>query len=342
MGGDIQVALNQLRAERYISAQWFHLIISSLNNVDLDTHQLISHSGISTSALNNPEALFSEDDLTRLWQAATFLSGNPAIGLTMAINPNFGMISPDLLNLLSSDNVGEAQRRMIHVLYAIGTSPHLKLDQYESGNKIVIYREAGKLPPNHQSFDAVLAMIAFGTRFATHVDISPSYVSVEHQKPSDITPYQKLFKCPIHFNQKEYAIFYDREALATPLIFSNKELAYHQDHDNGNNNDSFTKQVQTYLKSEISGGEPQVQDVADHFRLGARTLQRRLKKEGWTYNTLLDKTRKELAILLINQPSLSLKQVAHELGFSDHSSFYRAFKRWYDSTPGDYRKSKKS
>jgi AraC-like DNA-binding protein len=52
---------------------------------------------------------------------------------------------------------------------------------------------------------------------------------------------------------------------------------------------------------------------------------------------LLDDTRRELAGQYLGQANLTLLEISYLLGFSDPSNFFRAFRRWFDSTPGEYR-----
>ncbi|MDP1194471.1 helix-turn-helix transcriptional regulator, partial [Klebsiella pneumoniae] len=52
---------------------------------------------------------------------------------------------------------------------------------------------------------------------------------------------------------------------------------------------------------------------------------------------LLDDTRRELAEQYLAQPSMTLLEIAYLLGFADPSNFFRAFRRWFDVTPGEYR-----
>ena len=66
-------------------------------------------------------------------------------------------------------------------------------------------------------------------------------------------------------------------------------------------------------------------------------MQRRLQEEGTSYQQLLDDTRRELAEQYLGQVDLTLLEVAYLLGFADPSNFFRAFRRWFGETPGEYR-----
>jgi len=80
--------------------------------------------------------------------------------------------------------------------------------------------------------------------------------------------------------------------------------------------------------------------VAQALHLSQRTLQRRLQEEGTSFQSLLDDTRRELAEQYLAQPTMTLLQIAYLLGFADPSNFFRAFRRWFNVTPGEYRAAK--
>ena len=66
-------------------------------------------------------------------------------------------------------------------------------------------------------------------------------------------------------------------------------------------------------------------------------MQRRLGEERTSFVQLLDDTRRELAEQYLSRLNLSLGQAAYLLGFSDQSSFFRACRRWFKLSPGQYR-----
>jgi len=72
--------------------------------------------------------------------------------------------------------------------------------------------------------------------------------------------------------------------------------------------------------------------------MSTRTLQRRLSEEGFTYKQLLESVRHTLAEQYIRDERLSLNEISYLLGFSEQSSFSRAFKRWTGKSPSQTRK----
>lgn len=73
--------------------------------------------------------------------------------------------------------------------------------------------------------------------------------------------------------------------------------------------------------------------------MSVRSLQRKLQQSGTSFRQLLDQTREELARQYICDRGADLTEIAFLLGFSEHSAFSRAFKRWTGQTPSDMRRA---
>ena len=84
-------------------------------------------------------------------------------------------------------------------------------------------------------------------------------------------------------------------------------------------------------------GYPDIHRTAELVGTSVRTLQRHLKAEGHTFAELLDSVRKELARSYLRDAALSVSEVAFLLGYSEPSSFHRAFKRWEGEGPSEFR-----
>jgi AraC-like DNA-binding protein len=78
--------------------------------------------------------------------------------------------------------------------------------------------------------------------------------------------------------------------------------------------------------------------VARALHVSVRTLQRRLVVAGTTFREVADRVRGELAQEHLVDPRTSITEVAYLLGFSDETSFNRAFRRWTGESPGRWRR----
>ncbi|SUU42038.1 transcriptional regulator, AraC family [Acinetobacter baumannii] len=98
----------------------------------------------------------------------------------------------------------------------------------------------------------------------------------------------------------------------------------------------LTALVRELLFDEVEGFF-KMKDVAEKLHLTERTLQRQLAKEGVTFQILLDQVRERHAKKLLNHHEYSISYISEKLGYSEVTHFTRAFKRWTNQTPKQYR-----
>jgi AraC-like DNA-binding protein len=91
----------------------------------------------------------------------------------------------------------------------------------------------------------------------------------------------------------------------------------------------------------LSAGHPPIEAVAAAVNTSVRTLQRRLAVSGRTYQTLVDEVRLAVARHALVASNAPLKAIAVDLGFAEHASFTRAFRRWTGQTPLQYRRRRR-
>ena len=87
----------------------------------------------------------------------------------------------------------------------------------------------------------------------------------------------------------------------------------------------FLRSVEDFLRKHLSEGNPLMADVADNYNLTIRTFQRRLAKEGVTFNQVLARTRATLAQDYLKYSNLSALEISQLLGFREQSSFNHFF-----------------
>jgi AraC-like DNA-binding protein len=101
------------------------------------------------------------------------------------------------------------------------------------------------------------------------------------------------------------------------------------------------QQVESIIRTRLGRGqEVSIDNVALEMNISVRTLQARIKGFGLDFRELTDRVLYSLALDHLGHKTVSLMDVAIMLGFSSQSSFNRAFKRWANVSPGEYRRMK--
>ncbi|MFV8816153.1 helix-turn-helix domain-containing protein [Haliea sp. E17] len=104
---------------------------------------------------------------------------------------------------------------------------------------------------------------------------------------------------------------------------------------------SFVDRVAGYVRESLVSGNCSVENCAAGLGISARTLHRRLRENDARFSEIVDCQRVEAAKHLLAQAGCDLSELAHRLGYSEQSSFGRAFKRWTGTTPQSYRRAMK-
>ena len=79
-------------------------------------------------------------------------------------------------------------------------------------------------------------------------------------------------------------------------------------------------------------------ELAQTLSLHRRTLSRRLRAQGTTFQAVLDEVRLEAARQLLQGTRTPIEEIAAALCYADVSAFTRAFRRWTGAAPGEWRR----
>lgn len=86
----------------------------------------------------------------------------------------------------------------------------------------------------------------------------------------------------------------------------------------------------------LRGEKPLLVAISAELAVSSRTLQNKLRNENTTYQSLLGRVRKGLALEYLQKPEYGVCEIAFLLGFSKHSAFNHVFKRWTGDSPSEY------
>ena len=192
---------------------------------------------------------------------------------------------------------------------------------------------------------AVAAAVALA-REVSQDSFAPVAIYLKSEQPADDGLYQEHFRCPIIYGADRDAVEITVAAASRPNRLSDVGMSSFFDAhldtelDQINQTSELERRVLGHIRDALSDGVPTVAEVAAGMGMSRRTLQRRLSADGLAYQTLVDDARKSLAEQLLRQTEYALAEIAFLTGFSDQSTFTRAFKRWHGQTPAGYRRNR--
>ena len=178
------------------------------------------------------------------------------------------------------------------------------------------------------------------------VDLPLEEVLFLHPAPGDPHPYEDFFECPVRFGAGENALVFSRALLAMPLVQAdeNLHLAMREQAraamEKAFSQTDLVHRLHQALIPLMPKCEATLEHAASALGLSARTLQRRLGTVSLGFQSVLDSARKDMAVIYLRDPALSVLDVSLLLGYAEQSSFTRAFRGWFACSPSAWRRDR--
>src|SRR5690606_11533385 len=102
---------------------------------------------------------------------------------------------------------------------------------------------------------------------------------------------------------------------------------------------TLTDRVRMELLRTSKIGLASFEQVVRALAMSLRTLQRRLRLEGVSFEAISDDIRTTLAKSYLRDSGMSISETAYLLGFSEPSAFSRAFRKWTGTSPQEFRRA---
>ncbi|MGW5841037.1 AraC family transcriptional regulator [Methylorubrum extorquens] len=175
---------------------------------------------------------------------------------------------------------------------------------------------------------------------------APSEVLISHPSGNDEAAYHRVFQVPVRFDQEESALVFEARWLAQPVAGADPgfrnilelqvgELEQRDD-------DALSSRLRRSLRTLLLREGCSAQLAANLFAMHQRTMSRRLRAEGHSFQHLVDEVRYDIARHHLANANMPLGEVAVALGYSEASAFTRAFKRWSGLNPKAWRDARRA
>lgn len=239
----------------------------------------------------------------------------------------------------SAPTIGEALRRWVRYLNLLEDAVEVALVVEDDRACVRVIRECEA--PANGARELCFALVARQARELAGLQL----LAVDFTHPTrDPSPYRAWFDAPVRFGAPHSQLVIPRAALEAPLASSDPNLlsiltrAADELHRQRPADATMVAQVARVLREALRTDEAHVDRIAKRLGLTSRSLQRRLKDEGTSFNAVREDVRRQLSRRYLDE-GLSIAEISFLLGFSEPSAFFRAFKRWNGMTPLEARRS---
>ena len=331
-----------------MSARIGAMITASAAASGADPGAVAEAGDFDAATAEDPDARMSLAAETALWAAAEALTGDPEIGLRTALR-----IQPGIFDVLD---------------YAVRTAPTLRaaLERLARYNRLVhdaaefvitdegahvrvVHRFRGGLPGQvsgqhrHSIEFTIGSLVVIGHQISQAV-LAPLAVAFRHAAPPSLELHRQVFGLAPTFSATDNHIVFAAVDLARPAPAADPRLwRVIERHAEALlaarpvAPQTMTARVGHEVLATLSEGTPSLAAIAERLKLSERSLQRRLRDEGASFEALVEGLRKDLALSYLKDRRMGIAEVAYLLGYSEPSAFHRAFKRWTGATPGELR-----
>lgn len=329
---------------------WLIPIKRAMDEWQIDFNIALADCGIKTSDFKNQESRLSAERVAQLIEYCNRLKGRDDFAITVADNFHPGTFHVLGYAMMASNNLFDAFKRIVRYKKVVSNTCTIKIEEnpnicklvltpflYESTNRAVL------------SQNAIIIFIATLVKFARETsshNFKPLEVNFNWSNPDQKFQFlTDFFDCPVNFDQSEISFSCETDILKEPLLGGNPLIT--QSHEKMLNEflsridkNDVVQTVKNNIYEMLPLGTPTQTEIAKLIGMSLRNLQRKLNEQDACYRDLLEETRKKLALEYISQEHLSLSEVGYLVGFSNIGNFNRAFKRWTNCAPGEYRKDK--
>ncbi len=323
--------------------------VAGIAEPNVDTSSLLASIGIDPDAPIDPSVMVSDSDYFSFLEK---IATTERSGYTLPLRAGNSMRSDDYgvfgLAWKTASNLRASFTRAERYWRVMTSVSVYAVESTDEGSFVHLHREGPRKLGMRLSNEATIASMFTISREVATEPIKLKAVYFKHAKPEIVKDHEEYFGCPVHFDTDRDALLIANESMQVPNKLGDAGIAqYFETRLESENSQlieesSLEKRVKKHVANTLSEGIPNISDIAAELAMSGRTLQRKLSEQETTFQSLVDDARRELAEKLLKQDQHSLSNIAFLTGFSEQSSFNRAFKRWAGQTPRSYRLASQS
>jgi AraC-like DNA-binding protein len=330
------------------TGQYLQIVHQGMVRAGMDVQAIYARLGYDAEKLNQRDLRTPHQQQAFFWATVEAVTGDPDVGLHLCRHlPTY---RGDVIEYLmfSSPTFREGMTRAFKYLRLVSDALHVRLIEDDKGTRLAVIGSTVQAPQLRHTEICVLYEILQFARSVTDARITaPLRVRLRCSRRSPQKDYEAVFACPVEFDGNESEIWFDGAVLDLPsprwdpdLLHLHEELA--EKRLSGLKRQDLVERVRTVFSQRLELENCELEDVAKQLGMPPRRLRFELTRAGTSFSDLLSEFRYAVARKLLRTTDEPIENIVYLTGFSEPSTFYRAFKRWSGMTPVQYRERRRS
>lgn len=281
------------------------------------------------------------EEFFRLWRAIEEEAADPTLPLRIGAAISVEAFDPLIFAALCSSDLNTALERISHYKKLVcPMACHVDIGDEATTLKLEWLNST--LEPPVSLVATELVFFVQLSRIATRTRICPLAVSFP-TPPEPKKDYTEYFGVDLQQGPSAKISFKAKDATLPFLTVNEKMWQYFEPNlqkrlSELDESATTADRTKAALMELLPSGDSSIETVSKSIGMSTRTLQRRLKEGGRSFQALLNETRENLAKHYLKTSNLSGAEISFLLGFKDSNSFLRAFHSWTGETPEQARR----
>jgi AraC-like DNA-binding protein len=309
-------------------------IVRALDAGGADCDALLAQFGLTRRQLADPYEIVPLRRYVEAFELAAQVLDEPWIGLRLGREIPLSELGPAGLVFTSSPKLGSAIRRFSEALGSWQSAVLVDLAS-DSGWPMWRYRIASSdIWPRRQDAEYTVSSMCHMIRLVRGPQWVPVEVHFEHAAPADTSPYQRIFRVPVRFQQPVSGVVLHPHDLDSTLTSADTRLARlmechatdlisRETVPNG-----LVDQVRDLVMRRLAREKLVIADIARDIGLSNRTLQRHLAAAGTSVREIIREERQRSVTVLRERDGMTNSAIAHAVGYADATVLWRAKRQW--------------
>jgi AraC-like DNA-binding protein len=337
-------ASGDLATVRVDALRQFEQLVS---NIGGDAAGLLQKAQIDRDLLDQGKGVVSFGRMARLLEYAGAELGCQDFGLRLAAaqaaQGATKVLGPLHVAMRNSPTLGEALRYFANHIHAFSTAARICFEKLPGDSRIFMLVEftTTGFAPQRQAVEHALALIQHAVVSLSGGQARAREIWFTHEAASLAPTYRTNFNASVRFAQSMQGMFFEERDFELPLADADPQLyeiaTSFIDQRFPAAAMSLSERVRIIIGRLLVEGSCTHDHVAATVGMHPRTLQRRLRQEGESFEAIKDAVRRDVALRYLQQPNVSLVRVTEILGYSETSVLSRSCHRWFCASPRELR-----